>query len=1355
MTVTELRSRAVAAAPDSTGGRRRWRPTRAGIVNVWRYYEETFTFHQGRLLLRGPNGTGKSKAMELLLPFLFDASLRPNRLSTFGGAERNMHWNLMGEGAPGKTRVGYVWVEFGRETHAEPEWFTCGARLQASVHTSGAHADYFTTTQRVGEPAGLSLVTDSGAPLTRAALAEAIGGHGTAHESAADHRSAVCSVLFPELNEQRYEALITALLQLRTPKLSERLDPAFLSTLLSRALPPVGEGAVAELAEGFERLDRQREQVLKLDEEVTAATTVAAEQRGYARRVLRGAAASLISATTDMDDLTRVARQSEEEHTRAENEHAKTAERRGEVERRVDELEGAIEGLTGLDAYQAGRELDQLRSRTAEAARTAGALRHTADAALARAAVAAQRARDERGRAELQQEGMAEALADARRVARRAALDSVCEEMESMLAAEPTATPARALLLGATGSRRQQIGTVRGKLEDHERAVDAREAAERSLEEARKKLAEVIRRRDEATRDHEAAVDAQAERLADWARRCTELRFPDLDELTSRAAGETAVLALVEPMARAVVGAIAEGEATTRQARDTARQRRDALAKTVERLRREADLPPPVPHTRTADRSLMAGAPLWRLLSFRDDVPPADQAGIEAALEASGLLDAWVGPYDDVEVPGHDTLAAPVLSAPAPGASLLDVLRPEPGIPVPADRVVRLLRGVAYGPEARHDHPAAVGADGSWCLAAATGSWRKAEAAHIGAFARERARRRRVTELTEQLRDTEASLAAVEDELRAFARRRDRLDAELAERPDHDDVNRSQDSLRGAASDVSAVDGAVASASKWLTDREKAATLALRALAAVAAEYALPTGRAALDDVAAVIDTFRDVGDAWLAAHHAWTTARDAATTAEEHASETRGLATDQATTADEAETAHRRLAAQLQETERAVGADYREVLGRLAEHRKDRNRALDTTKALTSKLEELARRIGTLDKAREEDAERRDAAVGARDDAARRFREMGGLGFADDAGEPLSLTGQEGVRATLEAARHVSATWPHLAYSAKNLQEWSNRLSEAVHKARQPLGGRADLDLTADDNVSVFSASLDGVRLGAQGLLDALTTERDRSREDITAAERELFDQTLTGDTRRHLATRIRQANELVDRMNGHLAGVRTASRVAVRLVWQVNPDLPAGTKTARALLLKKPKDLTNADRDALHAFFRDRVEEARTRNTAASWEEHLSEVLDYTAWHRFVVKLDRANGAGWQLLTKKLHGALSGGEKAIALHLPLFAAVAAHYETVPEAPRLILLDEVFVGVDTTNRGQIFALLSALDLDLMLTSDHEWCTYREMPGIAIHQLITGDDGDDAVTSARFTWDGVDLLASESETSPA
>ena len=111
------------------------------------------------------------------------------------------------------------------------------------------------------------------------------------HANAGDYRAAVRATLFPGLSEQRYDALITALLQLRTPKLSQRLDPALLSTLLSRALPPLGQQEIADLAEGFERLDRQRERLTTLDEEVAAGRLLATQQRGYAQRVLRGRAA--------------------------------------------------------------------------------------------------------------------------------------------------------------------------------------------------------------------------------------------------------------------------------------------------------------------------------------------------------------------------------------------------------------------------------------------------------------------------------------------------------------------------------------------------------------------------------------------------------------------------------------------------------------------------------------------------------------------------------------------------------------------------------------------------------------------------------------------------------------------------------------------------------------------------------------------------------------------------------------------------------------------------------------------------------------------------------------------------------
>jgi hypothetical protein len=188
---------------------------------------------------------------------------------------------------------------------------------------------------------------------------------------------------------------------------------------------------------------------------------------------------------------------------------------------------------------------------------------------------------------------------------------------------------------------------------------------------------------------------------------------------------------------------------------------------------------------------------------------------------------------------------------------------------------------------------------------------------------------------------------------------------------------------------------------------------------------------------------------------------------------------------------------------------------------------------------------------------------------------------------------------------------------------------------------------------------------------------------------------------------------------------------------------------KAARELLLKAPDKLDADERALLRAFLSDRVNALRESDDPRPWSEQLKDVFDYTAWHEFHVQFDK--GAGWSRLTRRLHSNLSGGEKAVSLHLPLFAALASHYETSPTSPRLLLLDEVLVGVDRANRGQVFELVSALDLDAVLTSEHEWGDYAELDGIAIHQVIASRPGDDLVTTVRYVWDGTARYAEDPE----
>lgn len=1119
----------------------RWIPTRAGILNVWRYYDEVFEFHRGRLLLRGPNGSGKSKVLELLLPFVLDGSLKSSRLSTFGGTERTMHWNLMGDGATGTTRAGYVWVEF---EHTDGRLFTCGARLQATAHTTTVTPAYFATSLKIGE--GLSLTTETGQPLTRAQLESALGAHGIVYSSADDYRTHVRKTLYRGLSEARYESLLAALRQLRTPKLSERLDPGLLSDLLSSALPPLGEEEIREIAEGFERLDRQRTELRALDEHVEEAARLAARQKTYARRVLRASAQALIEAAGVVAGLEGELKARREALRAAEEEQAEVAAAHTETEHLVRRLEARVEGLKESEAYRTGHDLSRLKDEAAEAELFAEEKRQRAEEAAREAArreEAAERARRALSEAE---SALARAEDDAARMAQHSGLESVYEELRETSGV----AQARTLLRAAISARAAQIREAGAQVRAHAHTVRLRTEAEHHRDDALERLAAAR----EAAALARTARDEQAEGLASayaaWAEKCT----------------------LLEP----------------------------------------------------------------------------DGSALAAAAEDAGAVEALIAEARD-----------------------------------------RAL---------------------------------------------DRAAVRRLDALLADLRTGRSSAVF------SLAEEREACAGELAGLPDRKPFEEAVRELERAEHTLAEREDAVSALQERVKTCEKEVAAAFRRLGYVGAKLGLPTSQFELDLLDAARNKADETLNIWLDAREHARIAAERGAAAEETAGAYLALARRAEAEAEEAAARAEALAERRAAVDSALGSSQREILQSIQEALEDRRAGRVRLKTLAERRTGLMVSLGVLANETAALEARLAEAAGARDRAVARFHRLTRGHLLADARLDVAPPGADPV-AAVAAARAVAERLPSTPYEPKHVREAEAALQEAYHRARDCLQTRADLELAADDDVRILTALVGGIRLGVAAFEQALRAERDERGADLTEAEHELFDRTLAGDVRRHLAERIRQAAELVEGMNERLRRVRTASRVSVELVWQVDPRRAAGALEAGGLLLREPGELSERDRDVLHRFFRGLLDEARVGDTAASWEEQLLRVLDYTAWHQFVVRLDRGDGRGLHELTRKLHGALSGGEKAIALHLPLFAAVAAHYQADPGCPRFILLDEVFVGVDRANRGQVFQLLVDLGLDLVLTSDHEWCEYRELDGIAIHVLQTGD-GDDAVTTTRFVWDG-------------
>ena len=338
----------------------RWKPLRAGLVDMFYYDAEEFWFHDGRLLLRGNNGTGKSKVLALTLPFLLDGELAPHRVEPDGDRQKKMEWNLLlGGKHPHPERLGYTWLEFGRRAvDGTAEFRTIGCGLKAVAGRGIARHWFFVTTQRVGED--LHLLPASRVPLTREKLREEIDGHGLVYDRAADYRRAVDEALFG-LGEHRYEALINLLIQLRQPQLSKRPDERLLSRALTEALPPLSPGLVTTVAEAFRGLDEERDALRALAEARSAATDFLHHYRRYARVAAKRKATGPRQAQSRYEQLGRDLTAAEEAYAAADAELQAARSELAELERERTRLEARREALRADPAMRDAGELDRRR----------------------------------------------------------------------------------------------------------------------------------------------------------------------------------------------------------------------------------------------------------------------------------------------------------------------------------------------------------------------------------------------------------------------------------------------------------------------------------------------------------------------------------------------------------------------------------------------------------------------------------------------------------------------------------------------------------------------------------------------------------------------------------------------------------------------------------------------------------------------------------------------------------------------------------------------------------------------------------------------------------------------------------
>ncbi|MFI5038276.1 MAG: TIGR02680 family protein, partial [Solirubrobacterales bacterium] len=493
---------------------------------------------------------------------------------------------------------------------------------------------------------------------------------------------------------------------------------------------------------------------------------------------------------------------------------------------------------------------------------------------------------------------------------------------------------------------------------------------------------------------------------------------------------------------RAASAALAREEAGLEVEEREVRQLAGELDASIERLQAGEHETPPIPHTRDPSaREERAGAPLWLLVDFRSGVPEQRRAGIEAALEASGILDAWVSPDGELLAPGtQDVLLTPDERDPVGGARLHDVL--EPAIDredrcagqVQVEAVRRVLAAVAL---AQDDGTVWVTPEGEFRNGVLRGSWRKPAAAFIGRGAREVARRARLAELRERREQAQRRLGELTGACQRLGERRAQLEDQLQGMPPDEALRDAHGALTGLDTERARLAERIAATAARLAQAEAERAQAERTARESAEELGLPYEDTQLDVMRAGLQAFRvtlaALWPACLALDHArgavTEAGRDVETAARElvdHSERLQAAGREAAERKERHETLAQTVGAAVAELQRRLA----DVASALRENERGRREA-------DARRSQAQREEGREDGRRqqlavelEQATERRRADV----DTLRRFAGTGLIGVA--LGEVELPEGEEewGVTAALRLARQIDQA---LADAAEDEPAW------------------------------------------------------------------------------------------------------------------------------------------------------------------------------------------------------------------------------------------------------------------------------------------------------------------------------
>lgn len=1361
-----------------TPHRARWQPLRAGAVNLWEFEVAEYWFSDGRAQLKGRNESGKSTLMALTTLILLAGDTSPHLIDTLGTQNKRFRYYVEPENddedrrdASKWTNRGWAWIEYGRQGDHGPSFVT--ALLYADQ-------------RRAKESPQLTWVICDGTARVRAGIDLARHGRTIVppadasddprwrpHLSGQSYQKHLATALFNS-DASRLDDYVRMLKVIRTPKLGAKLNTEFLRRMMREALPPLAENEVKQLADGWEQLERIAADRDSAEEARQAvASFVETSWRPWATSVVRRASDRLTSAVSDVDLVTRTAREAE-----------------GVLAQVTCELADVLSGIESVtkerDASVVDRDELQESERHQEAVAAAG-----------RAQMLAEQARMLRTTAD---ERAVEASTAAKNAAR---FEKIAEDRgHKAITASTNVTDqvdALSILLSKAGppswqlwNRNEDFQRVSTAIDQRTEHVDhllglARTVASRTrtaetraeeLDKAQTFQATTKGQRDDTLLEAQTAAQSLVDRISAWAARLDPppsnallLRWT---ECADRIIAEAHPAPLLAQTAAADYFLPRRTELSTSRAievENAARSQREAETIEAQINELKGSPAPAIPEPALWQRRVRSpgvtsdGAPLWSLLEPLTGTDSRVVDVLESALAASGLLEMWVNADGTwrMERDGNESiLSAAFPAVENPLSTVLSV------VPEAADQirvsVERILNGITWhADEAEPQGPIGLSAEGHWLTPIGSGraSPPVGGATLLGATARKRGIDRQIEILERDRqshrddRETAQGVIVTIDHELLF------LDGVEQSLPDDRALAGLVRSARDLEDKLETAVAAADEASRRLREANADLDDARGAAAAFAADRALPIADEELTGVQRALVACRGPLQQAIAAVEAREVATATAAEADINAESARS-ASDEAQSrasgalkdADEADL-------RAKTAQRVISGEILDVLAAVEELK-------ETVKSLEAELAGLAEfrtelrvKERTAELKLEERAAAADSAREARDQASAEWWTLIDIGLPAELGLPR-----------LEV-RTLTAGIDHARYARANLRpaNWPDRDPEAQRRRVDGAWSRLVNDTTAlrgslelnagrtvrivdpvdDDDLARLEIVVDGTGEGhapPKAVLK-LTEQHSELREAYDENMHRTLHELLGSTFIEHLRERLEGVASLHRRINNVLAAHPTGTtRTTLRVKRTPVEGDPHAANVLGHLEEASYRLMTDEVQAEVRRFLQIRIDEARSQAQQAGevdWRRRLGEALDYRQWFDTTIEKRAGDSKSWSQLTTGSHGRLSGGASVVTLMLPLIATLAAMYEATPDGPRPLWLDEAFDGVDAFNRASVLDLLSKFDLDYLLAGPGLLVNVASVESAAIWDVLRAPHPEPGVSLELSLWAGSTL----------